>query len=231
MWEPASNPISLNIPETVEGEFHAVWMKTRTSSPTASMPDISNLHFVDPIEAQSFKVAKRAEEHAAGRFLIAYLLQQKGYDIKEYQIKRDEYRRPILIGPEPISISITHSGGFAAAIIGPSELSVGIDLEPDSGRQRNLLPLMASGKELTRLEAVWDKNPETGSTLTNQVWVVKEAIQKATGLGMGLAPQSFEVIGNEVISINSQLYRIHSWQPLLAGQETNVALAHITDRA
>ena len=230
MWEPASKPLPLNIPEIVEGEFHAVWMKTRITSPTDSMPDISNLHFVDPIEAQSFKVAKRAEEHASGRFLIGYLLQQNGYDVKDYQIKRDENRRPILIGPEPISISITHSGGFAAAIIGNTELSVGIDVEPDSGRQRNLLPLMASGEELTKLEAVWDQNPETASTLTNQVWVVKEAIQKATGLGMGLAPQSFEVIGKEVITINSQLYRIHSWQPLLAGQETNVALAHITDR-
>ncbi|HIA24299.1 MAG TPA: 4'-phosphopantetheinyl transferase superfamily protein [Candidatus Poseidoniales archaeon] len=230
MWKPASNPIPLNLPETVEGEFHAVWMKTRITSATNSTPDISNLHFVDPIEAKSFKVAKRAEEHAAGRFLIGYLLQQKGYDIKEYQIKRDEYRRPVLIGPEPISISITHSGGFAAAIIGPTELSVGIDVEPDSGRQRNLLPLMASGEELTKLEAAWDHNPKTANTLTNQVWVVKEAIQKATGLGMGLAPQSFEVLGKEVITIDSQLYRIHSWQPLLAGQETNVALAHITDR-
>ncbi len=230
MWGPASNPIPLNLPETVEGDFDAVWMKTRITSPTDSIPDISNLHFVDPIEARSFKVAKRAEEHAAGRFLIGYLLQQKGYDIKEYQIKRDEFRRPILIGPEPISISITHSGGFAAAIIGPTELSVGIDVEPDSGRQRNLLPLMASNTELVKLESEWERNPKTASTLTNQVWVVKEAIQKATGLGMGLAPQSFEVIGKEVITINSKLYRIHCWQPLLAGQKTNVALAHRTDR-
>jgi phosphopantetheinyl transferase len=231
MWEPASNPLPLKIPETVEGEFHAVWMKTRTPSPSDSIPDISHLHFVDVIEAQSFKVAKRAEEHAAGRYLISHLLQQNGYDVKDYQIKRNEYRRPILIGPQPLSISISHSGGLAIAIIGPTELSVGIDVEPDSGRQRNLLPLMASGNELTKLEEAWDQNPGTASTLTNLVWVVKEAIQKATGLGMGLAPQSFEVLDKEVITINSQLYRIHSWQPLLSGQVTNVALAHMTDTA
>jgi phosphopantetheinyl transferase len=90
---------------------------------------------------------------------------------------------------------------------------------------------MASGDELTKLEEAWDQNPGAASTLTNLVWVVKEAIQKATGLGMGLAPQSFEVLDKEVITINSQLYRIHSWQPLLSGQVTNVALAHITDTA
>lgn len=231
MWEPASNPLPLTLPETVDGEFHAVWMETRPCSPSDFIPDISHLHFVDPIEAKSFKVAKRAEEHASGRYLIGYLLQQNGYDVMEYQIKRDGYRRPILIGPEPISISITHSGGLAIAIMGPTELSVGIDVEPDSGRQRNLLPIMASGDELEKLEAEWDLNPETASTLTNLVWVVKEAIQKATGLGMGLAPQSFEVLGKEIIAINSQFYRIHSWQPLLSGQQTNVALAHITERA
>ena len=231
MWKPASKPLQLSLPETVEGEFHAVWMNARTPAPSDPIPDISNLHFVDPIEAQSFKVAKRAEEHAAGRFLIAHLLQENEYIVEDYQIKRDEYRRPILIGPEPISISITHSGGLAIAIIGPTKLSVGIDVEPDSGRQRNLLPLMASGAELEKLEAAWDQNTDAASTLTNLVWVVKEAIQKATGLGMGLAPQSFEVLGKEVITINSQSYRIHYWQPLFAGQATNMALAHITDKA
>ncbi len=230
MWEPASKPLQLSLPENVEGEFHAVWMNTRTPAPSDTIPDISHLHFVDPIEAQSFKVAKRAEEHAAGRFLIAYLLQQNGYIVEDYQIKRDEYRRPILIGPEPISISITHSGGFAIAIIGPTELSVGIDVEPNSGRQRNLLPLMASGNELEKLETAWDQDAETASTLTNLIWVLKEAVQKATGLGMGLAPQSFEVLGKEVITIHSQSYRVYSWQPLLGGQVTNVALAHRTDR-
>ena len=90
---------------------------------------------------------------------------------------------------------------------------------------------MASGDELEKLETAWDQNTDAASTLTNLVWVVKEAIQKATGLGMGLAPQSFEVLGKEVITINSQSYRIHSWQPLFAGRVTNVALAHITDKA
>ncbi len=229
MWKPPSIPTQLNLVGNIYGQFHAVWMNTRTPEATDPIPDISHLHFVDPIEAQSFKVAKRAEEHAAGRFLIAHLLQQNGYVVEDYQIKRDEFRRPILIGPKPISISISHSGGVAIAIIGPTELSVGIDVELDNTRQRNLLPLMAAGNELEKLETAWDHDSDAAKTLTNSIWVMKEAIQKATGLGMGLAPQSFEVLGKNVITINSQSYLVHAWRPILAGQLTHVALAHKTD--
>jgi phosphopantetheinyl transferase len=74
-------------------------------------------------------------------------------------------------------------------------MQVGFDIEPlDRPRIREILPLMAAGAELQHLESCWDADPTTASELTTEVWVAKEAIQKAAGVGMGLAPQSFSIL-------------------------------------
>ncbi|MBO57964.1 MAG: hypothetical protein CMA77_03095 [Euryarchaeota archaeon] len=229
MWLKYGEPAFLDLPDGCPRDTIAAWIRVRPTNPTEPVPNISNLIFVDPSEAESFVTAKRAEEHAAGRWLIEYLLLKSGRNPNSFIIERDDFRRPRLIGPNAPSITITHSGGFAAAALGPKGADIGLDLEPVMTRPRNLLSMMSSGEEKMILESLFDNDEEIASSRTTDVWVAKEAVQKAIGLGMGLPPQSFEVEGQNVININIEgkkhTFNIHRWKTFLNGQLNTLAIA------
>ena len=229
MWKPDGEPIPLDLPSATPEGTVAAWIRVRLTSPTDPVPDVTNLRFVDPLEASKFAMAKRAEEHAASRWLVEHLLASTGRDPTMYRIERDEYRRPKLIGPDPPSLSITHSGGVAAVVVGPEGADIGLDLEPVMTRPRNLLFLMASGEERQELDSLYDVDEAIASERTTDVWVAKEAVQKAAGLGMGLAPQSFAVDGLNLVEVAgsdaNQMYEIHRWKSMLNGRLTSLAIA------
>ncbi|DAC63189.1 MAG TPA: 4-phosphopantetheinyl transferase family protein, partial [Candidatus Poseidoniales archaeon] len=81
------------------------------------------------------------------------------------------------------------------------------------------LTMMASGKELQYLEQLWTNDEGLGIQETTRTWVVKEAIQKASGLGMHIAPQSFSVLDCNQISLTHEKVRYNldftHWQELL----------------
>jgi phosphopantetheinyl transferase len=193
------------------------------------VPDVSAQRFVDSIEASKFAMAKRAEEHAAARWLVEYLLLESGRNPKLFKIQRDDYRRPRLIGQNAPSMTITHSGGIAAVLLGPKDIDIGLDLEPLMPRPRNILCMMSSGKERAELESLYDEDEKNASSQTTDVWVAKEAIQKAAGLGMGLPPQSFEVYGRNVVNVGidgvNNIFNLHCWKANLNGQLTSLAIA------
>ena len=229
MWIKYGIPSFLNLPDGAPQGTIAAWIRVRPTSPTDPVPDISNLSFVNPSEASKFATAKRAEEHAAGRWLVEYLLLKNARDPNLFIIERDEYRRPRLIGPNAPSLTITHSGGFAAVALGPEGADIGLDLEPVMSRPRNLLCMMSSGQEKIILDSLFDYDMDVASSRTTDVWVAKEAIQKAVGLGMGLPPQSFEVEGRDVININIEgqkhVFNLHRWKAILNGQLNSFAIA------
>ena len=229
MWKPVGEPNSLDLPEDAPQETIAAWIPVRPTSPTDPVPDVSTLRFVDSSEASRFAMAKRAEEHAAARWLVEYLLLKSGREPNLFKIERDDHRRPRLVGPNAPSLTITHSGGFAAVALGPKGVDIGLDLEPVTLRPRNLLCMMSSGEERAELECLYDLDEVAASSHTTDVWVAKEAIQKAAGLGMGLPPQSFEVFGRNVIDIGiancNHIFHIHRWKAILNGQLTSLAIA------
>ncbi len=229
MWKPLGEPKILNLPEGAPVETIAAWIRVRPTSPTDPVPDVSTLRFVDLSESSRFVMAKRAEEHAAARWLIEHLLLKSGRDPNLFKIERDDFRRPHLVGPNAPSLTITHSGGFAAVALGSEGVDIGLDLEPVTFRPRNLLCMMSSGEERAELECLYDLDEVDASTRTNDVWVAKEAVQKAAGLGMGLPPQSFEVYGRNVIDIGiedvNHIFNIHRWKAILNGQLTSLAIA------
>jgi phosphopantetheinyl transferase len=229
MWKPDGSPISLDLPRGAPEGTVGAWIRVRLTSPTDPVPDVTNLRFVDPFEASKFAMAKRAEEHAAARWLVEHLLISSGRDPTMYRIERDEYRRPRLVGPDPPSLSITHSGGVAAVVVGPEGADIGLDLEPVMTRPRNLLYLMASGDEREALDSLYDVDEDLASERTTDAWVAKEAVQKAAGLGMGLAPQSFAVDGRDLVEVTDsnakQIFELHRWKAMLNGRLTSLAIA------
>jgi 4'-phosphopantetheinyl transferase len=84
--------------------------------------------------------------------------------------------------PQPLHVSVAHGGGFAAAAVcdhGP----IGIDLE-HVDPQRRLLPIARrfyAPDEHARLEQC---GPDERTALFHQWWTRKEAVLKATGVGL-----------------------------------------------
>ncbi len=236
-WEPSGLVSRLYLPEkcTVSNVI-AVWMPVGEVSANALPPELIDVPLVDVVEASTFVTQKRAAEHAAGRFALAALLRDIGFDPSKLQIIRDEYRKPSLawrtsgtqkrdeVSYRPLpEITLGHSNGIAIAAISLDGSLIGLDAEPlDVPRPRNLLAMISSGAELQYLEQVWSNDERLGMEESTQTWVIKEAVQKACGLGMNVPPQSFSVLNSEqVILLHEKVeYRLDvvHWRELLGNR-------------
>ena len=237
-WRPSGLVSPLPLPESCGGDtVIAVWMPVGTPNPEDSAPTLSDLPLVDPFEASTFATAKRAMEHASARYALATLLRDLGFDPFDLRVVRDEHRKPILmwrdqeareraggpLSPKLPEITLGHSNGISIAAVSLNGSMIGLDAEPlDAPRPRNLLTMMTSGEELQYLEQLWDIDQRVGIQEATRTWVVKEAVQKASGLGMHIAPQSFSVLNRDeiVLSHDGHGYRLeaHYWRELLDGR-------------
>ena len=234
-WVPMGPVSPLPLPEIgVASNVMAVWTPVGEVHPNESPLDLSNVPLIDAAEASTFVTRKRAAEHAAGRYALATLLHKLGFDPINLQIIRDPYRKPKLMwrngdaksiasGPQSPAlpeITLGHSNGIAIAGVSLDGSPIGLDAEPvDACHSKNILTLMASGKELQYLEQLWSDNEGLAIQESTRTWVVKEAVQKACGLGMHIAPQSFSVLDVNKVSLFHEKVRynvefIH-WQELL----------------
>jgi phosphopantetheinyl transferase len=195
MWQAAGEVEFLTLPITGRDsssrpKFLLGRIPIRATSPKDKPPHNSTLPpLCDPIEVANFSTAKRYEEHLAGRFLLAAILEEWGIECSGIEIQRDQYRAPSLswlaspqfVKPLP-NISIGHSQDWAVAAICERSHRIGIDAEPvDRHISKSAFPFMASGKELVLLNGQSD--------LALMMWTAKEAVQKALGLGMNLNPR------------------------------------------
>jgi phosphopantetheinyl transferase len=236
-WKPAGLVSPLPLPDVCGvDEVIAVWIPVGESNPSNTPPNLSNVPLVDSFEASTFVTEKRAIEHASARYALATLLRDIGFDPFDLRVVRDEHRKPILmwkdadariraggpLSPSLPEITLGHSNGISIAAISLNGSLIGLDAEPlDYPRQRNLLSMMASGDELQYLEQLWGVDSEIGMQEATRTWVVKEAVQKACGLGMHIPPQSFTVLNRDevVLSHDGHGYRLEAyhWQELLDG--------------
>ena len=101
----------------------------------------------------------------------------------ESVLKYGAYGKPSAQGYPPFSLS--HSGDWCLLAAGPD--AVGVDLEKPVPSALNTAP-----KVFTPAERAWmDEAPRERFF---RLWTWKESVMKATGLGMSLAPESFEVL-------------------------------------
>ena len=101
-----------------------------------------------------------------------------------------------------IHLSASH-GGEWVAVAASSSVDVGIDIEPCSrtlSEETDSLVLSASEQEeLARLPA------ESRGTARLTTWVRKEAVLKATGLGLGVEPALLVFSGDRVVGYPDRL--------------------------
>jgi len=241
-WKPEDPVLPLPLPRAAGDRVFAVWTPVPQSVATDAMPQIADLPLVDPDEAATFKIPKRAYEHAAGRHALATLLADLAFDVSNLAVVRDEHRRPSLVWanqPEGESrdlpeITLGHSNGFAIAAVAMDGQPIGLDGEPlDLERPRNLLTFMVSGEEYAYLDRLWEIDDWVGMQETTRTWVVKEAVQKACGLGMHVAPQSFSVMDQEDVHVkhNGIEHRLesHHWRHMLDGRPFAFGFARLLE--
>ena len=170
----------------------------------------------NPNEVATFVTEKRRREHLSGRYLLGLALKQWGCgDLSYLEIQRDEFRAPRLAYIQGVwqrtplpSVSIGHSGGHAFVARAPAEVRIGIDGELLERRlATNAFDLMAKGDELAELKSL----PQHAM----RMWVKKEAVQKAMGLGMHLNPRDIQLSiesDNQIISIENSKIQLDYYE-------------------
>ncbi len=201
MWEPIGEIIELNVLN--EADIHINALKIRTTNNFDNIPDISNLEFVNIEEISKFKTAKRAEEHAAGRYLLHQMLLRFFPSINSsfVEILRDENRAPYFNWIDRMyrrislpNFSISTSGNFVVVAICESNYIVGVDVEKyNQIRSVNLFDFLSSDSELIELKKLYEIH---GNKKINMIWTVKESILKALRLGMSISPTKIKILDN-----------------------------------
>ncbi len=237
-WQPAGLVSPLTLPEECGlNDVIAVWIPVVLDTPGGPLPNLSKVPLVDQFEASTFVTPKRALEHASARYALATLLRDIGFDPSDLRVVRDEHRKPNLmwrdhearkraggpLSPALPEITLGHSNGISIAAISLNGSLIGLDAEPlDVPRARNLLTMMTSGDELQHLEQLWENDARVGMQEAIRTWVVKEAVQKACGLGMHVPPQTFTVLNCDevVLSHEGHEYQLEAyhWRELLDGR-------------
>ncbi|MEC8926731.1 MAG: 4'-phosphopantetheinyl transferase superfamily protein [Candidatus Thermoplasmatota archaeon] len=237
-WQPAGLVSPLPLPEGCGlDDVIAVWMPVGASDFSEPLPNLSKVPLVDSSETSTFATPKRALEHAAARYALATILRDIGFNPSDLRVVRDEYRKPNLMwknhetrerAGDPLNralpeITLGHSNGISIAAVSMNGSFIGLDAEPlDLPRARNLLTMMTSGEELQYHEKLWETDVTVGMQEATKTWVLKEAVQKACGLGMHIAPQTFTVLNCDEVTISHKGhgYRLetHHWRESLDGR-------------
>jgi phosphopantetheinyl transferase len=111
-------------------------------------------------------------QHLAGRFLLPYLFP----DFPEQEIVIADTRKPFLPG-EQYHFSISHCGGYAAAIVSSTH-RVGIDIEMITPRVERIKHKFLHADELSFVQEL---PLEKQIALLTLLWSVKEALFKWWG--------------------------------------------------
>ncbi len=141
------------------------------------------LHADEKTKYESLTVEKRRKEWIAGVIAIKLALRKINPNIQlsKIKIEKNEQGKPfIILNKKHISLSITHSNGFAVGIVDPNN-NTGIDLEIKVKRDNSFVDELISSKEK---ELINNQQKEINEELLTKIWVAKEAASKVLGTGL-----------------------------------------------
>lgn len=143
-----------------------------------------------------FLFRKDKELSLGAELLLKRCLQMHG--IAAYQIQYGEHRKPYLkecMGidgrtvEETLYFNLSHSGQRVMCVI--SNVEAGCDVEKVKEIDMKVAQHFFVTEEYERVAA--QETEEKRQEMFFRIWTLKESLMKATGLGMTLAPESFQV--------------------------------------
>ncbi len=124
-------------------------------------------------ELQTFKNENRRKGYLAARLALKHCV---GGD---FVLKKQDFSKPYLAHRSDVEISLTHTKGFAAAIINANTQKVGIDLEWVRPKIGDLKNKFLSQDEQLLLKKMLANDNEL--YVLTQAWSAKEAVYKCYG--------------------------------------------------
>ena len=140
---------------------------------------------------QQFNVAKRAQEWLAGRYAAKKLATEFfNLPLTRMQVKNAKNGAPILQaeGGNHLTISLSHSGAYAAAAISLTGDLIGIDVEKIEPRTS------AWAKEFFRNDEILENTP----AFLTELWAKKEAVLKLLQLGLSIPAKEVKITESKV---------------------------------
>ena len=187
-WTPLHEPIFLNIEDGIFCSLLQIPRIPREVSFEEIPFTDSNFQSMTPI---------RREQHAAGRFCLHSVIQKA--EIHYGDISKN-YPLTIQTKTGIIPISISHCDSIAVAVLGLNYDLIGVDIEcKDRIISTAILDQFCSSKEIKELM-------NASPTELLKIWMVKEAVSKATGDGMSIAKE-VEIVGDNAY-YQSSIFRI-----------------------
>jgi phosphopantetheinyl transferase len=184
-------------PDWLDARIAAV----RTDVDPADAPDLLRTVTIDDAHAHTiltWRSPVRRAHWLAGRLAARTLADDLGWDLDTVRVKPLDTGAPTLVsGPRRQPISITHSGPWAMAAISAQTDRLGIDFEVGlTGDRLRLKDRICSRDEIALHSLENPALPEARRCETlSRVWVLKEAILKAYGVGLVAELRDFHVLG------------------------------------
>lgn len=140
-----------------------------------------------------FKVLKKQVEWMAGKVAVKRLAEEAGLCApSELTIRAENSGAPFLPDFPQVSISITHSGEYAAAALDLSGRGLAVDLEAiEEGRMQTIMRVAFSDREITRYR-------HSGSRQLYLNWTAKEAFLKYIKKGFAEGLKTVEILDGQV---------------------------------
>lgn len=147
----------------------------------------------EALQARRFHFLRDRATYAAAHVMLRRMLRTHLAGC-EPRIVRDRLGRPELahsLASPTVSFNLTHSRGFAACVISDTP-PVGIDAE-DIRRPIDTAEMAARWYAAPEQQLLAGLPADLCTEMFFRIWTVKEAILKATGLGLRIEPNRFAV--------------------------------------
>lgn len=140
-----------------------------------------------------YKQNHRKESYLLGRYCAKQAIKalSSSMDFSSFSIISGQFNQPLIrgIGTNGLSVSISHSESYAAAIAFYDSSPFGIDIQTVKSENKELILSIGTKSEMEIIKGTgW--NEESRLTL---LWCAKESLAKAIKTGFLISPQNFEI--------------------------------------
>lgn len=138
-------------------------------------------------KADSYRFEKDKRLSLGAGLLLQYGLQQRGLNSSSVCFKNGLYGKPY-IDNSNLFFNISHSGEWVVCAV--SDIEVGCDIEKIESANLSIAEKFFSPEEYSSIK---HKTKTDQNLLFYRYWTLKESFIKATGLGMSVGFDSFEI--------------------------------------
>lgn len=151
-------------------------------------------------KVDSYKFLQSKLQSLAAGVLLNRALEDAGLDVSKIQFEQNAYGKPYIQGLD-IYFNLSHSGDYAICAISNAE--VGCDIEKIDRDEEKIAKRFFCDEEYR--DIISKKSEEERKTIFYRYWTLKESFMKATGMGLKLHLNSFQIIISNKISIKQSV--------------------------